>query len=158
MRAAVDDLFRQGQLLGFGVPATGVLVETLLDRAADGDMAEAEAAIKRLATAPADEGSVVRDIWLLRSRTLLARARGDMVAYHVPHHRLVGAHPTVPGGPRRPAVRIPAAWVGRRHRYSGCDQAAKNNLADPSVRPAIRRYPRVGHHGDLVYVRSFREE
>ena len=33
-----------------------VLVETLLDRGADGDVAEAEAAIERLAAAPADEG------------------------------------------------------------------------------------------------------
>ena len=46
MRAAVDDLFRAGQLLLWGIPATGVLVETLLDRGADGDVAEAEAAIE----------------------------------------------------------------------------------------------------------------
>ena len=32
MRAAVDHLFREGRLLGWGVPATGVLVETLLGR------------------------------------------------------------------------------------------------------------------------------
>ena len=57
MRAAVDHLFREGQLLLWGVPATGVLVETLLDRGADGDVAEAEAAIERLAAAPADDGS-----------------------------------------------------------------------------------------------------
>ena len=44
-------------------------------------MAEAEAAIERLATAPAEEGLVIRDIWLLRLRALLARARGDDVAY-----------------------------------------------------------------------------
>ena len=50
MRAAVDHLVRAGQLLAWGVPATGVLVETLLDeRGADGDVAEAEAAIARLA-------------------------------------------------------------------------------------------------------------
>ena len=81
MRAAADHLFREGRLLGWGIPATGVLVETLLDRGADGDLVEAEAAIERLAAAPADEGLVIREIWLLRSRTLLARARGDMVAY-----------------------------------------------------------------------------
>jgi class 3 adenylate cyclase len=81
MRAAVDHLFREERLLGWGVPTTGVLVETLLDRGADGDLVEAEAAIERLAAAPADEGLVIREIWLLRSRTLLARARGDMVAY-----------------------------------------------------------------------------
>ena len=81
MRAAVDHLFREGQLLGWGIPATGVLVETLLDRGADGDVAEAEAAIERLAAAPADEGLVMRDIWLLRLRALLARAHGDEAAY-----------------------------------------------------------------------------
>ena len=41
MRAAIDDLVREGQLLTWGIPATGVLVETLLDRGADGDVAEA---------------------------------------------------------------------------------------------------------------------
>ena len=50
----------------------------MLDRAADGDVAEAEAAIERLAAAPADEGLMrTRDIWLLRLRALLARAHGD---------------------------------------------------------------------------------
>ena len=57
MRAAVDHLVREGQLLQWGIPATGVLVETLLDRGADGDVAEAKAAIERLAAAPADDGS-----------------------------------------------------------------------------------------------------
>jgi hypothetical protein len=81
IRAAVDHLFRDERLLAWGVPATGVLVETLLDRGADGDVAEAEAAIERLAAAPADEGLVIREIWLLRLRALLARARGDDAAY-----------------------------------------------------------------------------
>ena len=81
MCAAVDHLVREGQLLAWGIPATGVLVETLLDRGTDDDVAEAEAAIERLAAAPADEALVIRDIWLLRLRALLARARGDEVAY-----------------------------------------------------------------------------
>jgi hypothetical protein len=81
MRAAVDHLFREGQLLLGGVPATGVLVQTLLDRGADDDVAEAEAAVERLADAPADEGLVIRDIWLLRLRALLARAHGNAAAY-----------------------------------------------------------------------------
>ncbi len=81
MRAAVNHLFRQGQLLAWGIPATGVLVETLLDRGAESDVVEAEAAIERLAAAPADEGLVMRDIWLLRLRALLARAHGDAAAY-----------------------------------------------------------------------------
>jgi AAA ATPase domain/Adenylate and Guanylate cyclase catalytic domain len=81
IRTAVDHLVHEGQLLGWGVPATGVLVETLLDRGADGDVAEAAAAIERLAAAPADDGLPVRDIWLLRLRALLARVRGDAAAY-----------------------------------------------------------------------------
>jgi hypothetical protein len=81
MRAAVDHLFREGRLLLWGTPATGVLVETLLDRGTEHDVAEAQAAIERLAAAPADEGLAVRDIWLLRLRALLARAHGDVGAY-----------------------------------------------------------------------------
>jgi hypothetical protein len=81
IRAGVDHLFRDERLLAWGVPATGVLVEILLDRGSDADAAEAEAAIERLATAPADEGLVIRDIWLLRLRALLARAHGDATAY-----------------------------------------------------------------------------
>jgi hypothetical protein len=81
MRAAVDHLFREGQLLGWGIPVTGALVETLLDRGADGDVAEAEAATERLAAAPADEGLAIREIWLLRLWALLARAHGDAAAY-----------------------------------------------------------------------------
>ena len=77
VRAAADHLFREGRLLAWGIPATGVLVETLLDRGTESDVAEAEAAIERLATAPDDEGLVTREIWLLRLRALLARTQGD---------------------------------------------------------------------------------
>jgi hypothetical protein len=81
MRTAADHLVRQGHLLGWGIPATGVLVETLLDRGLESDVAEAELAIERLASAPADEGLVLREIWLLRLRALLSQARGDETAY-----------------------------------------------------------------------------
>jgi class 3 adenylate cyclase len=81
VRAAVDDLVRQGQLLALGISATGVLVQTLLDRGAERDLAEAEVAIERLATAPTDDDLPARDIWLLRLRALLAGARGDAAAY-----------------------------------------------------------------------------
>jgi hypothetical protein len=73
MRAAVDHLFREGRLLAWGISATGVLVETLLDRGTDSDVAEAEAAIEWLAAAPADEGLAVRDIWLLRAASAARR-------------------------------------------------------------------------------------
>jgi class 3 adenylate cyclase len=80
MRAAVGRLDREGQLLGWGFPATDVLVETLLDRGTDDDVAEAGTAIERLARLPAD-GFVLRDIWLLRLWALMARAHGDAAAY-----------------------------------------------------------------------------
>jgi hypothetical protein len=81
LRAQTDPLFREGQLLTWGIPATGVLVETLLDRGAESDVAEAEAAIARLAAAPTDDGLAVRDIVLLRLRALLARAHDDAATY-----------------------------------------------------------------------------
>ena len=81
MRSAVDHLFGEGRLLGWCVPATGVLVDTLLDHGSESDVAEAEAAIERLAAAPADDGLVMRDVWLLRMRSLLARAHGDEASY-----------------------------------------------------------------------------
>jgi hypothetical protein len=81
MRAAVDHLFREGRLVAWGVPATGALVETLIDRGADADVVEARSAIERLAVAPADEGLVIREVWLLRLRALLARAQGDDAAH-----------------------------------------------------------------------------
>ena len=62
MLATVDHLVRQRQLLQWGLPATGVLVETLLDRGSESDVVEAEAAIERLAAASTDDGLAVRDI------------------------------------------------------------------------------------------------
>jgi class 3 adenylate cyclase len=81
MRTAADHLFSDGRLLAWGTAASGVLVETLLERDADGDLAEAEAAIERLASAPADEDLAIREIWLLRLRALLAQAHGDVTTY-----------------------------------------------------------------------------
>jgi hypothetical protein len=80
LQAAVGDLFDAGELL-WCIPGTSVLVETLLDRGADGDVWEAERAINRLAAVPADDGFVARDITLLRLRALVTRARGDEATY-----------------------------------------------------------------------------
>jgi adenylate cyclase len=79
LRKSVGDLFTRGQVT-YCVPAAGVLVETLLDGGADADVAEAEAAVARLAAAPAD-GSVIREVWLLRMRALLAKTRDDEPGY-----------------------------------------------------------------------------
>jgi class 3 adenylate cyclase len=70
--------------VGYYIPAFGVLVETLLDRGTAGDLAEAEATTARLEAVPA-EGSVIRDVYLLRMRALLARARADEASYR--NHR-----------------------------------------------------------------------
>jgi class 3 adenylate cyclase len=80
-RAVVDHLAREGRLLSWGPPVTGVLVDTLLDRGGQRDVVEAEAAIERLAAAPTDDGLALRDIWLLRLRALLAQTQGDEVSY-----------------------------------------------------------------------------
>jgi hypothetical protein len=81
MRAGVDHLLREGRSREWGIPATGVLVETLLDGGTESDVVEAEAAIERLAASPTDDDSTLRDIWLLRLRAQLARARGEGVRY-----------------------------------------------------------------------------
>jgi hypothetical protein len=81
MRAAVDHLMLGGQGLSWGVLTTGVLVATLLDRGTESDVTEAEAAIERLATVPADKGLAMRETWLQRMRAALARAQGDVEGY-----------------------------------------------------------------------------
>ena len=80
MRKAVDELHRAGRL-GFGVWGTGVLVETLLEGGAEDDVAEAQNAIDRLVNLRAEQVSAMLEITLLRLRALVARARGDDVAY-----------------------------------------------------------------------------
>jgi class 3 adenylate cyclase len=86
LREATDDLFTAGQL-GFCAAATGALVETLLERGAKGDVIEAQAAVDRLAAGPVEEGFVIPEIWLLRTRALLAGAQGDDPAYRDYHDR-----------------------------------------------------------------------
>lgn len=80
MRQAVEDL-RRAENLFYGVWGTGVLVETLLARAAEGDLAEAEEAIHWLTGLGDDQGSAMCEITLLRLNALLSRARGGEVAY-----------------------------------------------------------------------------
>jgi hypothetical protein len=80
LRKVLNGLVEAGQL-AYGAPGTAILVEMLLDRGTEGDVAEAQSAIDRAAKLPPDEGLVLRDITLLRPRALLARARGEDVAY-----------------------------------------------------------------------------
>jgi class 3 adenylate cyclase len=79
MRASIDAIFANGQV-GYGIFCISTLVEALLDRGADGDVAEAEAATAALANSSV-QGLALCEIALLRLRALLARARGDDTAY-----------------------------------------------------------------------------
>jgi adenylate cyclase len=79
-RAVVDDLFESGGCIWTAL-ATSVLVEALVQRGGDGDLAESQAAIDRLAAVPTDPRFVPHEITLLRLRALLARAHGDAAAY-----------------------------------------------------------------------------
>jgi class 3 adenylate cyclase len=67
MRTAVDVLYQAGRL-GWAVSGTSVLVETLLERGAAGDLAEAQEEFDRLANLRADQDSAMLDITLLRLR------------------------------------------------------------------------------------------
>lgn len=79
IRGVADTMLDRGQYT-YWIPVVGFLVDTLLKRGCDGDAAEAEAAIDELEHAPLD-GAAICDIWVLRLRTLLARARGDDAGY-----------------------------------------------------------------------------
>ncbi len=79
-RDAVEFRFTSGDMTTRG-PAVTALVESLLGRGTDSDIAEADAAIERLAAVPVDPGFVLHELPLLRLRALLARARGDDAGY-----------------------------------------------------------------------------
>ncbi len=79
-RAALDNP-RASAYLALPGLATTTLVESLLRRGADGDIAEARAVIDTLAAVPTDPGYVLHELPLLRMRALLARAQGDEDGY-----------------------------------------------------------------------------
>jgi hypothetical protein len=80
MRTAVEELHR-AERLGYAIWGTGVLVETLLERDAEGDLREAQEMIGRLTDLRAEQHSAIREITLLRLRALLSRAHGDEEAF-----------------------------------------------------------------------------
>ena len=79
-RKAVEDLHDTGRL-GYVVFGAGTLVEMLLERGHQDDLADAEKAIDLLANLPTEQASALVDITTLRLRALLARARGDDVTF-----------------------------------------------------------------------------
>lgn len=82
IRDAVADLHRAGRPF-FGVLGVRALVETLVDGGDAADLDEAERAIEFLTSWLGDTGSAVVAVTELRLRALLARSRGDDVAYRV---------------------------------------------------------------------------
>lgn len=78
--AIVDLLVEHGEMTARSA-AVAALVEVLLRRGFEADISEAEEQIERLAAIPTDPGFVLNEIWLLRMRALLARAKGDTAAY-----------------------------------------------------------------------------
>ena len=81
LRAVADDLFNCEYFWPF-VQVTAFLVEALVERGVADDLADAEAAIARLAALPSDIDPVSREITVLRLNALVARARGDESTYH----------------------------------------------------------------------------
>jgi class 3 adenylate cyclase len=80
IRRVLNEFLEAGQL-AYGAVGTTFLVEALLGRGTEGDVAEAQRAIDRASKLPPDQSLVLRDVWLLRLRALVARARGDDDAY-----------------------------------------------------------------------------
>jgi adenylate cyclase len=76
----LDDLDRSGGAIYRGA-ATTVLVTSLLQRTAEGDLERARATIESLAAAPSDEGSVMNDLPLMRLRAMLAAETGEEHVY-----------------------------------------------------------------------------
>jgi adenylate cyclase len=79
-RVTTDHLFNVGGMVWVSA-VIAVLAEALLQRGGAGDFEEADAVIGRLAAAPLEPGLVLRDVFLLRLRALLARSRGDEIDY-----------------------------------------------------------------------------
>ena len=80
LQIVVGDAFATSYIIQLGASVTA-LVEALLERGTNADIAEAQTAIKRLAAVPVEPGFVLYDVALLRLRALLARAREDDTAY-----------------------------------------------------------------------------
>ncbi|WP_118914174.1 ATP-binding protein [Mycobacterium shigaense] len=75
-RHAVEHLTAAGSLM-WNMPATAALVDVLLTRRLARDVAEAEAVIERWTSATCELGVTLHEIWSLRMRAQLARARKE---------------------------------------------------------------------------------
>jgi class 3 adenylate cyclase len=80
VRSATDGIFDTQNVFNSDT-ATSFLVEALLARGTESDLAEADRAIERLAGIMPGLVWAVKDIIVVRLRTLLAQARGEVTAY-----------------------------------------------------------------------------
>lgn len=80
IRQGVDTLRHAGRL-GYGVWGATVLVEALLDRRREGDVADADEAIDWLTELAAEQDSAMLDLMLVRLTAMRARAGGDGISY-----------------------------------------------------------------------------
>jgi adenylate cyclase len=80
LRSASGDLFAGGQF-GHCTATTRLLVQELLVDSDESGVGEAEAAIERLAAVPVLDGLAIQEVTLLELRALLARVKGDEIAY-----------------------------------------------------------------------------
>ncbi|WP_165691526.1 ATP-binding protein [Mycobacterium numidiamassiliense] len=65
----------------WNIPATAALVEVLLTRKLDRDLAEADAVIAQWTSVMSELGVTLYEVWLLRMRAQLARARKEESSY-----------------------------------------------------------------------------
>ncbi|WP_105344056.1 AAA family ATPase [Mycobacterium sp. ITM-2016-00318] len=79
MRASTDELYL-AERPAYGVLCTELLVETLIERGAPGDLGEAQSLVDRLETLRPERNWAIRDAIVLRLRALLADAHGDHIA------------------------------------------------------------------------------
>jgi adenylate cyclase len=75
-RRAVERLIATGSVM-WAIPATAKLVDVLLTRGLQRDLAEADAVIQRWTELTTDLGVTLREVWSLRMRAQLARARRE---------------------------------------------------------------------------------
>ncbi|MFG1929409.1 ATP-binding protein [Mycobacterium sp. NPDC048908] len=81
-RAVLADEITAGEMTNRGW-CTTVLVEALLARGGDGDVAEAQTAVDDLAATPTEPGFLYHELPLLRLNAMLAQVRGDDDRYRV---------------------------------------------------------------------------
>jgi adenylate cyclase len=79
-RHAVEHLTAVGSIM-WTIPATAALVEVLLTRRLDRDVVEADAVIAKWTTMTCELGVTLHEVWSLRMRAQLARARNEESSY-----------------------------------------------------------------------------